>query len=150
MSYQAIEALVSELAVAMRNNTPRHDSYVQNLLLRAHEALTARQATASMPREVTDTQRLDMIGALVDEQGFVYLHRNRPRGLGLNTSGENLREDLDGLMQRRADKSLKTGAQPPAAQTEDLAGAVWDGPNTASQVDPCMGLPAKSNHQLEN
>lgn len=36
-----------------------------------------------------------------------------------------------------------TGTQPPAAQTEDLAGAVWDGPNTASQVDPCMGLPSK-------
>lgn len=36
-----------------------------------------------------------------------------------------------------------TSAQPPAAQTEDLAGAVWDGPNTASQVDPCMGLPSK-------
>lgn len=27
--------------------------------------------------------------------------------------------------------------------TEDLAGAVWDGPNTASQVDPCMALPSK-------
>lgn len=37
----------------------------------------------------------------------------------------------------------KLRGEAPAAQTEDLAGAVWDGPNTASQVDPCMGLPAK-------
>ena len=36
----------------------------------------------------------------------------------------------------------KLGAQPPATQTEDLVGAVWNGPNTASQVDPCMGLPS--------
>lgn len=37
----------------------------------------------------------------------------------------------------------KLRAEAPTTQTEDLAGAVWDGPNTASQVDPCMGLPSK-------
>lgn len=31
----------------------------------------------------------------------------------------------------------------PEVQTEDLAGAVWDAPNTASQVDPCMALVSK-------
>jgi len=61
-----------------------------------------QQEEAPGADEVTDTQRLDMIGAIVDEQGFLYLHHNRPRGLGLGTSAENLREDLDGLMRRRA------------------------------------------------
>lgn len=43
--------------------------------------------------------------------------------------------------QHIANRALPTAPTP--AQTEDLAGAVWDAPNTASQVDPCMALVSK-------
>lgn len=64
---------------------------------------------------------------------------NNPDRASTHCDGES-----DGALScTEAIEVIKNGAQPPAAQTEDLAGAVWDGPNTASQVDPCMGLPSK-------
>jgi hypothetical protein len=61
---------------------------------------------------------------------------------GLDSLMGDLMPMEDGQFVRLADVEAILRAAP-ITQTEDLAGAVWDGPNTASQVDPCMGLPSK-------
>lgn len=61
-----------------------------------------------------------------------------------------IRVDRGQLIERVSNSMTRHGVKYQAGMgamvtdlVEDLAGAVWDGPNTASQVDPCMGLPAK-------
>lgn len=44
--------------------------------------------------------------------------------------------------------SIPSPGKVPAVATEDLAGAVWNGPNTSSQVDPSMGLPSMRGDAL--
>lgn len=70
----------------------------------------AQQAAAS--GALDDTKRLNMIETVIHEQGYFYLHSNKPLRdhLGLNVGGGGaMREDLDDLMRRRGSATSAPG-----------------------------------------